>query len=436
MNKSELIRLSIAQIGLVLTYNILTMNLQNFFVKTAFAGDPFANTLAFTVVTIAFGAGAFTYLISGWLSDRTVTRWGKRHPYLLFSIPGAIAFILLGLNFHPLSISYLLILLACLATAYTVTYRLSYTSYWSLYMDLTKPEDRVKSAITFNLFALIGIAIALIIPIPPEIVDPTSYSYFNITLIAGLVYIASIIFVFFFGPKENIEEIRKQHALKTEQPSVLSSIKETLKDENFRKYAISAFFASIFYYTAMFILKPFIEWKTEGRTPPIQIDFMIILLMLLPIALIIFYFCNWASKKWGKRTMYKRGTLIGFIAFPILTLLAAQGSSISLVIQLIILIVVMLSVVVIMLSYQNAILMDITPKGKEATYSGVFFFITVIPIPIASAIAGPILDIFTFDVLGFWIGQDFAYVILILIMSLALFLSFIFLRRVRYQEVL
>ncbi|MDD1776681.1 MAG: hypothetical protein LUQ65_00825, partial [Candidatus Helarchaeota archaeon] len=130
------------------------------------------------------------------------------------------------------------------------------------------------------------------------------------------------------------------------------------------------------------------------------------------------------------------GTLIGFIAFPIVTLLAAQGDSISLVIQLIILITVMLSVVVIILSYQNAILMDITPKGKEATYSAVFFFITVIPIPIASAIAGPVLDIFTFDVLGFWIGQDFAYVILILIMSLALFVSFLFLRRVRYQEVL
>ncbi len=431
MNKSELIRLSIAQIGLVLTYTILTMNLQNYFMKTAFAGDPFPNTLAYLVITIAFGLGALTYLFAGWLSDRTVTRWGKRRPYLLFSIPGAVIFMLLGLNFLPLSLTSLFIILSCLASIYTITYRLSYTSYWSLYMDLTKPEDRVKSTITFNLFALIGIAIALIIPIPPEIVDPATYNYFFITLPAGLVYIAAILFVFFFGPKENLEEIK---TLKPEQPSILRALSDTLKDKTFKQYAVSAFFASLCYCMIMFVIKPFIEWKTELRTPAIQISFMMILLLLLPIIIVLFLFFNWAAKKYGKRTMYRRGTLIGSISFPLLIFLAVQGNPFFLIVQLMILVVVVLFVLGAILSYQNAILMDIAPKGKEATYTSVFFFIVVIPIPIASAIAGPLLDIFTYDVLGFWVGQDFAYALIFLFMACALLVSYLFLGRVQYKE--
>ncbi|HUY00761.1 MAG TPA: MFS transporter [Candidatus Deferrimicrobium sp.] len=436
MNRSELLRLAVGQIGTALGYMILTMNLQSFFQYTAFAGHAWDYTLSFSIMTIAFGAGALTYLFAGYISDKTLTRWGRRRPYLLMAIPGAIALTLLGINYSVLPLIGSFILLSCLGVIFTVTYRLMYTNYWALFMDLTKPEDRVKSTITFNFFGLIGTGIAITIPISSGIGDPINNSYFFITILGGLVFLVFVLLVFFFGPREDLEAIRMQHEQGLHPPSILSSITGTLKNKEFKNYAISAFFASFVYSMAMFILKPFIEWKTEQRIPSVAISFYLILASVLPIALIGFYFCNWASKRWGKRTVYQRALLFGIIAYPLSSLLAAQGGTISMIIQLIFLMTIILFVVVVILSYQNAILMDITPKGQEATYTGVLFFIAVLPIPIASAIAGPILDIFNFDVLGFWIGNDFGYVLIVLIMAISLVISYIFLRRLKYEEVL
>ncbi len=424
MNRSELIRLSIGQVGIIFAYNILTMNLQDFFKNTAFNGS---DLIAFIVITIAFAAGAFTYLFSGWLSDKTYSRWGRR-PYLLFAIPGAIALILMGLNYLSLPFGSVFVLLSCLATVYAVTYRIMYTSYFALYQDLTKPQDRVKSTITFNIFGLIGVALAIVVPLAPN--DPNG-NYVLITGICGAAYIATILFVYFFGPKENLTRIEKG-----DHPSVLGSIKETFKDKTFKNYALSAFFAGFTYSMVMFILKPFLDWKLEERAVPIGIDFMMVLAMLLPIALLIFYFCNVASKKWGKKTFYGRALMFGFLSFPFLIFLTNQGSQISLIIQLFGIIICILFVVVVILSLQNAILMDITPTGKEATYTGVFFFVTVLPFPLSSLLAGFLLDSFNYDVGGFWLGKDFAYALMMIIMAAAVFLSWLFLRRVKYEEVM
>ncbi|MHA1131597.1 MAG: MFS transporter [Candidatus Helarchaeota archaeon] len=422
MNRSELIRLSIGQIGIILGYNILTMNLQDFLKNTAFDGS---DLIAFSVITIAFATGAFTYLFSGWLSDKTYTRWGRR-PYLLFSIPGAIALILMGLNYFPLPLGTAFIILSCLATIYAVTYRIMNTSYFALYQDLTEPGDRVKSTIVFNIFGLIGVAIAIVIPLAP---DNPSANYIFITGICGIFYIASILFVYFLGPKEDLTRINK-----IEHPSVFNSIKETFKNRNFKNYAFSALFGSFTYSMVMFILKPFLDWKLDDRAIPIEIDFMVILGLLLPIAFVIFYFCNYASKKWGKKTFFKRSLIFGFLSFPFLLILTNQGSQLSLVIQLFILIVCVLFVVVVILSLQNAILMDITPTGKEATYTGVFFFITVVPFPFASQLAGVLLQTLNYDIGGFWLGKDFAYGVIMVILAVSIFISWLFLRRVKYKE--
>ncbi|MHA1649092.1 MAG: MFS transporter [Candidatus Helarchaeota archaeon] len=439
MKKSELLRLSFGQVGMVLSYNVLTMNLQDYFQKTAFSPYPdLAWLYAFSIITIAFTAGAFTYLFAGWLSDKTYLRWGRR-PYLLFSIPGAVALTLLGLNYISLPLASVFILLSCLATIYMVTYRIMYTSYFAIYQDLTAPEDRVKTTVIFTIFGVIGIAGAIVIPLAPS--DPNG-NYVFVTLICSLIYVATVLFAFFFGPKEDIE--RKQEKFH-QQPGVLKAIKETFKDKNFKNYAISAFFSAFTYSMVMFILKPFLDWKTNPtldhpRPTVIPISFMLILGTILPIALCMFYFCNYASKRWGKRTFFKRTLMFGFISFPVLMFLSNQGSPISLIVQLYIVIIIILFVVIVTLSLQNAILMDITPEGKEATYTGVFFFFVVIPFPIASQLAGTFLTIFDYNVSNFWFGtqdgSDFAYGILSVIMALALFLSWLFLRRVKYEEVL
>jgi len=443
MNRSELIRLSIGQIGMVLSYNLLTMNLQDYFQKTAFSSNPnLAWLYAYTVITIAFAAGALSYLFAGWLSDRTYNRFGRR-PYLLCAIPGGIVLILLGLNFASLPVAMSFIILSCLATTYAITYRIMYTAYFAMYQDLTKPEDRVKTTVTFGIFGLVGVAGAIILPL----FDPKIQAdYFTITLICGLAYIATVLFAFFFGPKENLNRTQKQEYI-----SILRSIKLTFQDKNFKNYSLSALFASFTYAMAMFIIKPFIDWKTNSslgtpesprfpRVPVIPVNFMIIIVSLLPIALIIFYFCNYASKRWGKRRFYKWALMIGFLTFPFMIFLTNQGNSISLIIQLYMVIVVVLFIVVVILGLQNAILMDITPRGKEATYTAICFFITVIPFPFASELAGVLLSTINYNIGGFWLGtttgSDFAYGLMIIIMGILLFISYLFLRRVKYEEVM
>ncbi len=441
MKRLELINLSIANIGLALAYNVLTMNLQSYFEYTIFSADSsLAGLLAFTVVTIAFAAGAFTYLFAGWLSDKTYHRWGRR-PYMLVSIPGAIALILLGFNYVSLGIAAAFILLSALATCFTVTYRLMYTSYFALYQDLTDPEDRAKTTITFSIFALIGVAGAIVMPLAPK---NASADNILITVICGVALVATVLYSYFFGPREKLNRTQKEGE---KHPSVLHSIRETFKNKDFKNYALSALFAGFAYSMVMFILKPFIDWKTDPvatidftpRLFQIPIDWWIIIISLLPIALIIFWFCGYASKRWGKRKFFSWALLIGAITFPPMIFLTNQGSPISLIIQLYVAIIIILFVVVTILSLQNAILMDVTPAGKEATYTGVFFFLVVIPFPFASQLAGLLRYIFSFDVGGFWLGNesgsDFAYGLMIVIMGISLLISWLFLRRVKYEEV-
>ncbi|MHA1325425.1 MAG: MFS transporter, partial [Candidatus Helarchaeota archaeon] len=403
MNRSELIKLSIGQIGMALSYNILTMNLQNFFQITAFGGDknPISWLLAFSVITLAFIAGAFTYLIAGWLSDKTYHRWGRR-PYLLTAIPGAIALMLMGFNYLTLGITLAFILLTCLATLYTVTYRIMYTSYFALYQDLTDPADRVKTTVMFSIFGLIGVSGAVVMPLAP---NEATATYYSVTIICGAIYIATVLFAYFFGPKEKHQTVTPTQ----EHPPILQSIRETFKNPDFKNFGISAFFAGFTYSLAMFIIKPFLQWKTDpvstdSYTPRpfvIPLDFMIIIASLLPIALIIFYFCNYAAKRWGKRRFYQWTLFIGAVTCPFMIFLTNQGTPIFLIIQLYIVIVIILFVVVVILSLQNAILMDITPIGKEATYTGVLFFLVVIPFPLASQLAGTLLSTFNYDVANF-----------------------------------
>ncbi len=436
MNKKDLINLSIAQIGLVLAYNVLTMNLQDYFQYSAFGGSANPNSwlLAFSVITIAFAAGAFTYLFAGWLSDKTYHKWGRR-PYLLTAIPGAIALMFLGFNFIALEVVTSFIIITSLATTFAVTYRLMYTSYFALYQDLTEPEDRAKTTIIFSIFGLFGVAGAIIMPLAPK---TPGANYLVVTILCGGLYIGTILYSYFMGPKENLDRIQKE-----ERPGVLRSIRETFKDKDFKNYALSSFFAGFTYSAVMFMLKPFLDWKTNsinGRPVIIEIPFMLIIVSLLPIALFIFWFCGYASKKWGKRRFFGWALLIGAVTFPFMILFTNQGSASSLIIQLYILIIIVLFVVVVILSLMNALLMDVTPTGKEATYSGVFFFITVAPFPFASQLLGVLLSSFNHDIAGFWYGNnngsDFAYGLMIVIMGFSLLVSWLFLRRVKYQEVM
>ncbi|MHA1325520.1 MAG: hypothetical protein ACTSRL_22225, partial [Candidatus Helarchaeota archaeon] len=64
----------------------------------------------------------------------------------------------------------------------------------------------------------------------------------------------------------------------------------------------------------------------------------------------------------------------------------------------------------------------------------------VIPFPLASQLAGTLLSTFNYDVANFWLGNasgsDFAYGLIVLAMGISLLVSWLFLRRVKYEEIM
>ncbi|MHA1132081.1 MAG: MFS transporter, partial [Candidatus Helarchaeota archaeon] len=227
MKKAELIRLSVGQIGNACAFMVMFLFLPNYFADNIFVGSPFANTLAFLTITISFTGGAITYLFAGYLSDRTNTRWGKRRPFFLMVIPSGIAYIFLGFNISVFSIGGMFVFLSVMATTYAVLYRLEYCAYWSLYMDLTSPEERITTSITFNLFGTFGTLGALILFPVFEKIFPTNYSL--ITLIFGLIFIGTVLFAFFFGPREDLTKLGE----KSDLDNLLTTLKETTADRDF-----------------------------------------------------------------------------------------------------------------------------------------------------------------------------------------------------------
>lgn len=415
MKKTDLIKLSIGQIGNALAFMVFFLFMPTYFKNDVFIG-PLENTLSFLIITISFTAGAITYLFAGYLSDKTRTRWGKRRPFFLLVVPSGIAYIFLGFIF-PISQISMFIFLSLLATIYAVLYRLEYCAYWSLYMDLTAPEERVTTSITFNLFGTLGtVAVLILTPILEELLP-----FSIITLLVGCIFIGSVLFAFFFGPKENLPEFREE--LKAQ--NLIETLKETISDRNFFYYLLASFFFVLGYSTSVLVLIPFLDAQS--------IDLLLMLPFIIPIAVFYFYFFNKLAKSRGKLHAFRFSLLIGIFTIPITIFLGLIGTGILLFIQIFLIIAIFLFVVIAILTFQYALLMDLSPPGREATYSGVYLFVIVIPIPIGSALVGPILDFLTFEFL-IWPPGTLSFACIFLVTVFFIIISYFFLRKIQMKD--
>lgn len=406
---------------------------------TAVGLEGILDTVSFSLITIPFAISAVVFIFSGYLSDRIRTRFGRRRPFLLLVIPSAACYILLGLPpsfLISIGFPFNYILLLIFGILYTVLYRMVICAYTALYIDLTDPMDRMTSSISLNLFGMIGTIGAFVIPVLIE--DITTYLPLTITV--GLLYMGFMVFAFIFGPREDLEKIKQMDLKGIKQPGFIKSLKESLKDTNFKFYLIAAFLLVLAYSMMTSVFIDFFNFKQSY----IPVEFFHLFLTLLPTAIFAFWFYNKLSKIKTRLGSYKIGLYVGFLIQPFLIFLTIIGNPISLMIQLFFSFCLLLFVLLAVLSFQNAILMDITPKNKEATYSGLFLFISVIGMPIASGLVGLINDLFRDapSVLNFWIyrnegypGHDFAYALMILISALFYFLGYLMLRKVKYKEI-
>jgi len=416
MKKTDLIKLSVGQIGNAMAFMVMFLFLPKYYESTVFAGYELAYTLSYLVITISFTAGAITYLFAGYLSDRTRTRWGKRRPFFLLVIPSGIAYLFLGIVIPSFSIIAMFIFFSIMASIYAVLYRLEYCAFWSLYMDLTAPEERITTSIIFNLFGTVGTISALVLtPVLEKFL-----SYFHITLIVGTLFIGSVLFAFLLGPRENLDKLGQVDT----STSFFKTIKQTVSDRNFRYYLLASFFFVLGYSISVLILIPFLKDQAT--------DLLGMLPFVIPIAVAYFIIYGRLAKAWGRLKTFKFAMRIGILIIPI-TIFLVAGSIPLLFIQTLLIILMLLFVVIAILTFQYAILMDLAPSGKESTYSGVYLFIIVIPIPISSSLTGPILDLLSFDFF-IWSGTSFSYAVIFLITFTFLFVSYFFLRKIQAKE--
>lgn len=416
MKKTDLFKLSVGQIGNAMAFMVMFLFLPKYYESTVFAGYELAYTLSYLVITISFTAGAITYIFAGYLSDHTRTRWGKRRPFFLLVIPSGLAYLFLGFVIPSFSVISMFIFFSVLASTYAVLYRLEYCAFWSLYMDLTAPEERITTSIIFNLFGTVGTIGALVLtPVLEKFL-----SYFQITLIVGTVFIGTVLFAFLLGPRENVEKLGQVDTSK----SFLTTIRQTVSDRNFAYYLLGSFFFVLGYSISVLILIPFIKDQAT--------DLLTMLPFVIPIGVAFFILFGRLAKRWGRLNTFKFAIRIAIIIVPITIFLAAGGFPL-LFIQTLLIILMILFVVIAILTFQYAILMDLAPSGKEATYSGIYLFIIVIPIPISSSLTGPILDLLSFDYL-IWHGTNLSYAVIFLITFSFLSVSYFFLRKIQAKE--
>lgn len=183
---------------------------------------------------------SFNDFLIGYLSDRTHTKWGRRYPYIMFSII-PLAFIMFFL-FTPLfpigtenqiaNFVYFLIIIIIFELFFTM-YDLNYTALFpELFITL---DERTKANNLRQAFAIIGLIMAFVLPglFINDYSDPQSlgeYQLFGI-IIAIIIIIPGLIFLK-ITPREKAEF--KEDYKKT--PRFIDSIKTCVKSKSFMWY--------------------------------------------------------------------------------------------------------------------------------------------------------------------------------------------------------
>jgi len=174
----------------------------------------------------------------GALSDRTKTKWGRRTPYIIASIiPLCVVIVLLWTPPTDSAISsfiYFLVVMALFDTFYTM-YDLNYCALFpEMFQGLS---DRAKASAVKQIFTVLGLLFAFLLPtfIIPDLTDSayiTEYMYAGIVM--SVIILVGAIIMIKFGIKERTEFSEDYKTA----PSIITSLKFSLKNKSFRIFII------------------------------------------------------------------------------------------------------------------------------------------------------------------------------------------------------
>ncbi|MHA1799082.1 MAG: MFS transporter [Candidatus Helarchaeota archaeon] len=405
-----------------------------FHYPTYFMTEIFANVgqigwlISFLIPTIGLGIGAIAYPISGHLSDNLITKHGKRRPFFFLAIPCGIAFAFVSLptfirpiiGFTPTNymIGFIFILIAYII--YALSWRFVQCPFLALFVDITEPEERIKSSIFLNMCDLAGTGVGILIPLfmPLEI---SGYIF-------GAMYSISFIIAFALGPKEDLKLMKTKEE---EKKSFVESFKEILSFDVYRNYIISAFFFVLAFQLAINFIMPYLNFV--GLQVMDLASYALILLLMC--GLLFFVFSKLAKNK-GKIYTFKFSLLWGAICFPLLLFVGVFNWGPFTVVHQIVLVAIFIAGGIIgLIIFQYAIMMELgklKPK-MESSFVGIFSSITVFSAPLATLIIGFSLSFFNPITVLIWNG-NLGFSMIGVFGGIAFFVSYLFMRLVKYKE--
>ena len=233
--------------------------------------------------------------IMGYFSDRTHTRWGRRFPYIMFSIvPLAIVMIFLftppvslGIGDQLTNFVYFLIII----TIYELFYTIFDLNYVALYPEIfMTEEERTKTQVFRMSFYVIALIFAFALPaiFIPDFSNPkylAQYQMYSI-VVAIIIVMAGLLFLK-LSPREK-PEFKNEYK---NVPSFLTTLKISTKNKSFRRYLpgeIAIWFVIGIHTTIVPLYGKFVLGIGEGET-----IFLALLLALTFISVVIFLNILW-----------------------------------------------------------------------------------------------------------------------------------------------
>lgn len=248
----------------------------------------------------------------GYISDRTRTKWGRRKPFIILgTIPILIIEIILWIppiDSHFITFIYLLIMLMCFDTFYTMV-----TFFDALFPEMfVSVEERAEVNTIKQILATLGLLMAFLVP-GIFIGDLTRKEGYLINGIVTSIIIGISLFIAIkWGAKER-EEFKLDHK---QEFGYIQGLKHAFKNKGFVLYTIMFF---LYEYTLLVLatVTPLYALHVLGVTDTFLISLLLGLMFIVGVVTVIVWMK--LDVKWGSRKAYVVAIIVYFIAsLPIL----------------------------------------------------------------------------------------------------------------------